>query len=1057
MKRILSEQGYQTFRGGPDAFGLAAFCCALAFVPLLDNARAADNRPVPNGATPQFSPIDLSGFYTSGFSNNTSALAGLPQGRQMLGGVPFVIGGKVEVTGTDAARHGEFLPPQISGIPINQKALRIELLHGARHGQKDGTPLGNVILHFKNGATRKVRLAFGVHARNYLEEISSLSTTQSVRALADPNSLVVWHNDPKTTNEPMARLYRTSLDNPLPDQEIATLDFISLFNRATPVVFAITLQSSGATPVPPTSNRKAIQRASQFEDSVYRADLKVRVTDASDGKPVPNATAILTIKDDSRSFFFGQYKSDTSGQIDLSYPPQQTVSLSVRVSSPGYVPGSALLSSSDSQKWPESLNVALKHGSPIGGLIVNSSGKPIPGATVIPCQITQTRSNEYTRTDFDMLKTGPDGKWIGTAESESLSNLSFEIKHPEFHSAFYKQLSAADLLRTNARVTLDPHIQIVGRVVANGAPVTNATVMLDATGDSRNVESRSVESDGRFSFIVRDPTNNTATVIATAPNYAPALYSVSLSPPAAPLTLALDPGSTLKMKFVDQNDIPVAGVKVTLQRWQGSQALQWRTVSDDQGGFVWNHAPSGSVTFRYEKTGHSTHTHSMTLPAPEQTFTYSRMNRIYGKVVDAETKKPIDQFTYAFRYRYLNNTPKRWYRYTSGTGRNGAFSSSSMGGISQAEWSLVIEARGYDPAVTNLSLSGVSTNTFELKKGTPLVGAVVTSNGTPVPKADVVLLDATTSASMDVPGKIRKTSSYYDIVLSDANGRFELTRKPEPDMVIATHSQFGYGELPLDVFLKTGKITLQPWGYVRGVLRVGDKIEPYQHIALHSNYQMDDSNGRSQPGLYVYYKGTPDANGRFSFDMVPPGNRVVYLHYQLQERESGTMKLSHNVSVVVKPGETNDVVIGGNGRMVTGKVKTSGANVEVDWHRDSHTMRLINPPPGVPPPVRFPPNATAEERQKLIKERNAALQAFYREQNRRNSVDQHVYVLLFNDDGSFWVPNVPAGRYNIYLSPTDPRQPNNYRQLGNMNSEVVVPEGSTPHDIGTLNLTLRPQ
>src|SRR5207253_3257082 len=197
--------------------------------------------------------------------------------------------------------------------------------------------------------------------------------------------------------------------------------------------------------------------------------------------------------------------------------------------------------------------------------------------------------------------------------------------------------------------------------------------------------------------------------------------------------------------------------------------------------------------------------------------------------------KPIDQFTWAFRYRYLNNTPKRWYRYTYGTGRKGTFSSSSMGGISQAEWSLVIEARGYDPAIADLSPSGNATNVFELKKGTPLVGSVVTTNGTPVAKADVVLLDASTSASMDVPGRIRKTSSYYDIVSSDANGRFELTRKPEPDLVIATHPQFGYGQALLDDVLKSGKIALQPWGFVRGTLRVGDKVEPYQQIALHSN------------------------------------------------------------------------------------------------------------------------------------------------------------------------------------------------------------------------------
>ena len=92
------------------------------------------------------------------------------------------------------------------------------------------------------------------------------------------------------------------------------------------------------------------------------------------------------------------------------------------------------------------------------------------------------------------------------------------------------------------------------------------------------------------------------------------------------MTFTLSGGSTFRMRLVDQTGSPVAGVKVSLYRWQNSQAFQWRTVSDDQGRFVWNHAPAGSVTFRYEKTGHSTHTHSMTLPVPSETsFETSKM------------------------------------------------------------------------------------------------------------------------------------------------------------------------------------------------------------------------------------------------------------------------------------------------------------------------------------------------------------------------------------------------------------------------------------------------
>src|SRR6185369_9550417 len=97
-----------------------------------------------------FHSVDLTRFYNGAVSTDSS----LPRGSQTIGGVPFLIGGKIEVTGMDAARHGEFLPTEIRGIVINAKGERLQLLHGARHGQKDGTPLANVVFHFRNGETR---------------------------------------------------------------------------------------------------------------------------------------------------------------------------------------------------------------------------------------------------------------------------------------------------------------------------------------------------------------------------------------------------------------------------------------------------------------------------------------------------------------------------------------------------------------------------------------------------------------------------------------------------------------------------------------------------------------------------------------------------------------------------------------------------------------------------------------------------------------------------------------------------------------------------------------
>ena len=99
--------------------------------------------------------------------------------------MPFKIDGRIDLTGMDAARNCSFTPAEVLDIPVNKKARRLHLLHGALHGQREGIPLANVVLRFKNGEVRTVRLAFGVHARYCLDDIDA-----GKAPLFDPNSRV---------------------------------------------------------------------------------------------------------------------------------------------------------------------------------------------------------------------------------------------------------------------------------------------------------------------------------------------------------------------------------------------------------------------------------------------------------------------------------------------------------------------------------------------------------------------------------------------------------------------------------------------------------------------------------------------------------------------------------------------------------------------------------------------------------------------------------------------------------------------------------------------------
>src|ERR1043166_6541999 len=499
-----------------------------------------------------FHTIDLTRFYNGGASMDTN----LPQGSQTIGGVPFLIGGKIEVTGMDAARHGEFLPTEIRGIAVNAKGQRLQLLHGARHGQKDGTPLANLVFHFRNGETRTNRLAFGVHARNVMEERAA-----RVKPLGDPNSMLVWQNSRKTTNEPIARLYKTELEIPWPNEEITTIDFVSLFNRATPGIYAITLQGgSGLVALAQTTERKMVERANEFASTAYRAELSILVTDGSNGPPVANAHGILTVKGDAESFYFGEGVSDSGGRMRLAYPPQEAVSLAVRVSSPGFVPGSAVISPA-TQPRDGIVRLAMERGRTIGGIVASGAGAPVPNATIVPFQITQISSNEYTRVDYDVIRAGSNGRWSAAAHPKLLSNMSFEVSQAEYRTKVYSQVASADLLQTNGVFQLEPHLKIAGTVLsAEPKPVARATVTLDFGGDSHTNLTTGV--DGKFSFIVADPTNKSAFLIAYAADYAPAGKTVQLSGETSPVELVLDSGTEFRMQMVDQNRAPVPGVKV---------------------------------------------------------------------------------------------------------------------------------------------------------------------------------------------------------------------------------------------------------------------------------------------------------------------------------------------------------------------------------------------------------------------------------------------------------------------------------------------------------------
>src|SRR5258708_202861 len=271
--------------------------------------------PRPSGDRPGFHPIDLSRGHANSVSNYLAPPSAnpWPRGSQNLEGVPFQMDCHLEVSGLEAARRGAFFPSRITGIPVGRKARGLILLHGARYSEKDGVPIAKLVLHYASGESRSLRIIYGVHARNSAKERDGLSHEKTSQ-LADPDSKVAWTgaNDDDQSPGASLRLFETALANPLPDQEITSLDFVSLFSRASSFILALTLEEGGAPLASPRSARsRKIKRALERDDSLYNRQIAVSARDAQDGQALTNSIVNLTLTGAQSSFFFVLYRCDS--------------------------------------------------------------------------------------------------------------------------------------------------------------------------------------------------------------------------------------------------------------------------------------------------------------------------------------------------------------------------------------------------------------------------------------------------------------------------------------------------------------------------------------------------------------------------------------------------------------------------------------------------------------------------------------------------------------------------------------------------------------------------
>jgi len=802
--------------------------------------------------------------------------------------------------------------------------------------------------------------------------------------------------------------------------------------------------------------------------------LRLTVVDGATAQPLGDAEVEAT----GRSSEFGwlpprRASTDAKGQCELNLGGKRPKGVNLKIGKAGYANALRQFGEGD---IPEEASVKLEKAASIGGLVRDEQGKPVAGVTVVVSGLARDPVGQVVLLEYDSASTDAAGKWASHRVPANFEGLNFKLAHPEFMPGEYDQASAenpagkvltrASLLAGTAALVLEPGIEVRGTVQErNGNPIAGAQVLLLLAEEERSTTKRmAADASGNFRFVLTE--SGDVSLLVEAEGFAPSRLATEAQRGARPHLVVLDKGRPLKGRVLDGEGNPLAGVSISVPSFENIAPLGWHTQTDAEGWFTWETAPDSEVTLAFSKTGFvESFVQASAGAGSDMSVRLDRPFSLSGKVLDAQTGEPIRSFKLIRGYSYGPGEDfVNWDRNEAIPGANGRYSvvSSDRRG---AQIKYMLTAEGFLPASSPAyEEKGAHTFDFELKPGQGLSGVVQSAGGEPVSGATVVLAENRGGAYMDKEGEFRAGITQGQSVQTDEQGRFKFDPSLEARTVLAAHER-GFAQVPVDKVAAGGKVVLEPWGRVKGIVKVGQP-RPNRWVALNSvNYRYGED-GHQFPALQLWLRADPKEDGSFVFEKVPPGDRKLYVQYKFSDGP-GRIPLSHGTYVCVKPGETAEVVIGGGGRPVVGRVHPVGAEpAEVDWAQGVQTLEDS----GLEAPFSrtFGSN---EERQKAFAEYSQKQRAFWSSAaGRARERESKDYVLVFAEDGSFRVDAVPPGSYTLNISPNqsiDLSFQQRYglagvgRPIGNLRKEIVVPaapEGKPddPFDLGTLEVKLAP-